>query len=77
MQLVACGTSASTEPTPASQVAMPSAEPIEPEAPAVVEEASPDEPPPVSDRALDEMDQSELESACMAGSSAACDRLGH
>jgi hypothetical protein len=32
---------------------------------------------PVSDRALDEMEQSELEAACMSGSSAACDRLGH
>lgn len=35
------------------------------------------EPPALTDRDLDAMDEPALEAACFAGSSAACDRLGH
>ena len=36
-----------------------------------------EEPPAYGEGTLDEMDQAALEAACMQGSTAACDRLGH
>ena len=71
---VACGTS-STSPPPTAQPVPSSASTVEqPDEPVELEPA-PIVPP--TDRALDEMDASEIEAACMAGSTAACDRLGH
>ncbi|WP_053230429.1 hypothetical protein [Sandaracinus amylolyticus] len=72
---IACGPSASTPEARPSAVHV---EPV-PAAPDEPEEA-PDEPaPPPSfgDAELDAMDRAGLESACFAGSTAACDRLGH
>ena len=71
--LLGCGTRAAPAPEPAPPPA-PVAEP-EPE---VVDDPQP-EPPPrtLSDAELDAMEGSELEAACFAGSTAACDRLGH
>lgn len=46
--------------------------------PPVIEDHPPaPEPPALGDEDLDAMDEPALEAACFAGSSAACDRLGH
>ena len=73
--LTACGTSApASVPTTA-----PPAPAVQPEVRAEIEEAPLEDEvtPSPSDRSLDEMDQSEIEAACLGGSTAACDRLGH
>ena len=73
--LTACGTSApASAPTTAPTASTPEVRAQVEEAPAPVDE---EVSPSPSDRSLDEMDQSEIEAACMGGSTAACDRLGH
>lgn len=69
--LVAC----EDPPTPTAGENPPSAQPqadvdgpIDPDAPP---------PPPPAPADLDTMDETELEAACFAGDSQACDRLGH
>lgn len=72
--LLGCGTRAAPAPEPAPP---PAPAPVaEPEA--EVDDPQP-EPPPraLSDAELDAMEDSELQAACFAGSTAACDRLGH
>ncbi|UJR84660.1 hypothetical protein [Sandaracinus amylolyticus] len=72
---IACGPSASTPPEP-----HPSAVHVEPVPPPAEPEEAPAEPAPpptFSDAELDAMDRAGLESACFAGSTGACDRLGH
>ena len=71
--LLGCGDDAT--PPPARAPTPPRAIPEEePEA----EEPEPEEArPSYSERQLDAMDQPALEAACYAGSTAACDRLGH
>ncbi|MDQ3037718.1 MAG: hypothetical protein M3Y87_35320 [Myxococcota bacterium] len=75
--LSACGPRAEEPAPPArdpSAVRAPSEEPID--EPMLDEEEMP-APPSLDDAQLDAMDRPDLEAACYAGSSAACDRLGH
>jgi hypothetical protein len=73
LMLAGCSDPAPAVETPVIDPPEPAAPPVEP--PPV--ESSPVEPPSVTDADLDAMDEPALEAACFAGSSAACDRLGH
>ena len=68
MMLAGCSDPSPAEiPAPVQPTAVTPRELVEP----------PAEPPPLTDRDLDAMDEPALEAACFNGSSAACDRLGH
>lgn len=74
MLLAGCSERSSPPPAPAPRLVE---EPVVEEP---VEEPIPEEqqePPALTDEELEQMDQPALEAACYAGSSAACDRLGH
>ena len=72
-----CGGSPPAEGTPAPEPAAVATPQAEAEADEEPDEAF--EPPSVTydDATLDAMDRQDLETACHAGSTAACDRLGH
>ncbi len=65
------------EPAPEEPVAETPPAVEVPDEPAVVEIEEEDEAPAYDDAALDAMEERDLEAACFAGSTAACDRLGH
>lgn len=74
--ITACGPRAEEPAPPARDPSAVRAE--EPaDEPLLDDEEETSQPPSLSDEELDAMDRPELESACYAGSSAACDRLGH
>lgn len=71
--LVGCGTRSAPPPEPAREPA--TARETEAEAETETEPAG--RPPSYGDAELDAMEEPELQAACFAGSTAACDRLGH
>jgi hypothetical protein len=74
--LAGCGGGSTGSPAPEERTVAPSGPP---EDSADEPPAMDDDPPPaaIDGAELDAMERSELEAACYAGSSAACDRLGH
>lgn len=67
------GTEAPVAPAPASEPAAPEPPPSVPDEPA----DEPAGPPSLTDEQLDAMERGDIEAACVAGSTMACDRLGH
>lgn len=77
--LTACGSRSRGVEAPAVTQTPPSASEAA-EAPVVETEEpteAPSPPPSFTDEELDAMDRGDIEAACIAGSTMACDRLGH